>query len=171
MKHQKVESKAQSSTKIKNSEIEAKKRNSNEIAEDNKKCENSIETLCFLINQKVEMIHKDFNPIAQGTPFFVRKEIKINLSEYLENLRHFFLKGSEFVLEQTVRLFLEVCKNKREIVHKQTLHRILGICGIIVAKYCFDGFNPQGFNSFLGVNKKKLPEMEFYIFIDVLYGR
>jgi len=65
-------------------------------------------------------------------------------------------------LIEAIRIFESACLKGPEIIHKQTVHRILGTCCLIAGKFYYDGYNSGGFEKLLGVKKSKLDEMEKY---------
>lgn len=69
-----------------------------------------------------------------------------------------------------MRLFEKVSLTEPDLIHEQTVHRIIGTCCLITAKFCYDGYNSKGFEKVLGVRKSKMSEMEYVLFIDVLKG-
>ena len=138
-----------------------------------KKCEEEliVTLLMSTIKNNVEIYHKDFNPIAQGTPFYLRKVPKGEMFDYLNYLNFTTLCGNFSILSEAVRIFEIICNKKPDIVHQQTVHRILGVCCLIVAKFYYDGYNSLHFGQVLGVRKEKLIIMESFLFFDVLEGK
>ena len=76
-----------------------------------------------------------------------------------------------FPTRVTVKIFEIICNKSPDIVHRQTVHRILGVCCLIVAKFYYDGYNSLHFGQVLGVKKEKLILMESFLFLDVLEGK
>lgn len=80
------------------------------------------------------------------------------------------LGGNWYVLAESIRLFERVSEIQPDLIHENTLHRIIGGCCLIIAKFSYDGYNSKGFEKVLGVRKSKMSEMEHILFIDVLRG-
>jgi len=70
------------------------------------------------------------------------------------------LNGNFYILADAVRMFEKVCIKRAEIIHQNTIHRILGTCCLIVAKFHYDGYNSKDFGKVLGVRRNKMATME-----------
>ena len=127
-----------------------------------KKCEEEliVTLLMATIKNIVEKYHKDINKTAQETPFYLRKAPKGEMFDYLNYLNFTTLCGNFSILSEAVRIFELICNKRPSIVHQQTVHRILGVCCLIVAKFYYDGYNSLHFGQVLGVRREKLDIME-----------
>ena len=74
------------------------------------------------------------------------------------------LGGNYYILIEAVRIFEIACGMGGEIIHKNTIHRILGTCCMVAAKFYYDGYNSKGCEQMLGVRRSKLHEMEKVLF-------
>lgn len=126
-----------------------------------------LNALVLKIDEIVQKLHKEFNPIAQSTPFYLRKKPKGQLQEYLNYLCFTTLGGNWYVLAEAIRLFEKVSLTEPDLIHEQTVHRVIGTCCLVIAKFCYDGYNSSGFEKVLGVRKSKMAEMEQVLFLDV----
>lgn len=127
-----------------------------------------LKTLAAKVNSLVTKLHKDFNPIAQGTSFYLKKNPAGEMIDYLSYLNWTTLNSNHYVLAEAVRIFGIICEVKPAIIHEQTIHRLLGCCCLLAGKFYYDGYNPKGFEKILGVRKNKLASMENYLFMEVL---
>ena len=57
------------------------------------------------IKNTVEKYHKDFNLIAQSTPFYLQKEPKGEMFDYLNYLNFTTLCGNFSILSEAVRIY------------------------------------------------------------------
>jgi hypothetical protein len=80
------------------------------------------------------------------------------------------LSSNYYILIEAVRIFEIACGKSPEIIHNNTIHRILGTCCMVAAKFYYDGYNSKGCEQMLGVRRSKLCEMEKVLFYDVLGG-
>lgn len=119
-----------------------------------------LESLVRKINEILAKNHHDFNPIAQSTPFWLKKKPTGLMEDYLTYLCFTTLAGNMYVLAEAIRIFENVVKKKSEIIHENTVHRIIGCCCLLAGKLCYDGYNSKGFEKVLGVRRSKMSEME-----------
>ena len=82
-----------------------------------------LEALVRKINLILEENNKEFNPIAQATPFHLKKKPSGQMNDYLNYLCFTTLAGNWYVLAEAIRLFELVSKNRPDIIHENTIHR------------------------------------------------
>lgn len=82
-----------------------------------------LTTLVSKINELTKKFHKDFNPIAQATPFYLSKTPTGELADYLNYQNFTTLNGNFYILADAVRIFEKVTKKRSEIIHQNTIHR------------------------------------------------
>lgn len=82
-----------------------------------------LEALVRKVNEIVAENHKEFNPIAQATPFHLKKKPAGQMVDYLNYLCFTTLAGNWYVLAEAIRLFELVSKHRSDIVHENTIHR------------------------------------------------
>ena len=138
-----------------------------------------IESLVAKIDCIIGKLNKEFNPIAQATPFYLRKKPTGVMEDYLNYLCFTTLAGNWYIMAEAIRIFELVAQKREEIIHENSVHRyiffnnklrLIGCCCLIAAKFSYDGYNSKGFEKVLGVRKSKMADMEKFLFLDVLNG-
>ena len=138
-----------------------------------------IESLVAKIDCIIGKLNKEFNPIAQATPFYLRKKPTGVMEDYLNYLCFTTLAGNWYIMAEAIRIFELVAQKREEIIHENAVHRyiffnnklrLIGCCCLIAAKFSYDGYNSKGFEKVLGVRKSKMADMEKFLFLDVLNG-
>jgi len=134
----------------------------------NRETELVVNSLVMKIELLVKKHHKVFNPIAQASLYYLKQKPNGEMLDYLTYLNFTTLNSNCYVLAEAVRIFEMICESKGQIIHEQTVHRLIGCCCLLAGKLHYDNYNPKGFDKILGVRKNKLAMMENEIFIDIL---
>jgi len=129
-----------------------------------------VESLVSKIDCIMGKLNKEFNPIAQATPFYLRKKPTGAMEDYLNYLCFTTLAGNWYIMAEAIRIWELVAQKREEIIHENSVHRLIGCCCLLAAKFSYDGYNSKGFEKVLGVRKSKMADMEKFLFLDVLNG-
>lgn len=134
----------------------------------------SLTLLKEVMETHLDKYHKDFNPIAQSTPFYISRKFpeNFNLDNFQIYLRDNVLEGNIFLLWKSMKIYEKCCQHKPSIIHKNTMIRLFVSCCLLTGKFYLDDFGPKNIINLMAVKSvKKICEMESMQFIDILDGK